>query len=93
MNKISELDWKLLREFKPVALQCASNGETSHQRFLKAFSLIESGNDDIARAFDDMRRSNALERLRAMIAQGLITDEELLRFSPELRSRPLRSRS
>lgn len=86
MNKISEPDWKLLRELKPVALerlcarilqrvalQCASNGETSHQRFLKAFSLIESGNDDIAR--------------------GLITDEELLRFSPELRSRPLRSRS
>lgn len=53
MNKISEPDWKLLRELKPVAL----------------------------------------ERLRALIAQGLITDEELLRFSPELRSRPLRSRS
>ena len=98
MNEIDEADWKLLRELKTVALerlcervlqqvapQCDSNGETNHQRFLKALSLIESGNDEIARAFDDLRRSNARERLRTMISLDLITDEELRGFSPELR--------
>lgn len=100
MNEIDESDWKRLRELKSVALerlcarilqqvapQCDLNGETNHQRFLKALSLIENGNDEIARAFDDLRRSNALERLRTMISLNLITDEELLGFSPELRKR------
>jgi hypothetical protein len=100
MNDITEPDWKLLRELKSIALErlcsrilqqvaprCNPNGETSPQRFLKALSLIENGNDEIARAFDDLRRSNALERLRIMISLKLITDEELLRFSQELRSR------
>lgn len=98
MNEIDEPDWKLLRELKTVALerlcerilqqvapQCDLNGETNHHCFLKVLSLIESGNDEIARAFDDLRRSNARERLRTMISLDLITDEELRGFSPELR--------
>lgn len=98
MNDITETDWKLLRELKPivlerlcsrileqVALQCSAKSETSHQRFLKTLSLMETGNDDVARAFDDLRRSNAVERLRTMISMKLITDEELLGFSHGLR--------
>lgn len=100
MNEIDEPDWKHLRELKSVALerlcarilqqvapQCDLNGGTNHQRFLKAFSLIETGNADIARAFDDLRRSNALERLRMMISLKLISDEELQGFSSGLRKR------
>lgn len=58
-----------------------------HQRFLRAYSLIEDGNDEIAQAFDDLRRSTAFKRLFAMRSRGLITDDEFSRFSVETRSR------
>lgn len=100
MNEFPESDWKLLRELQPVALerlcsrilrevsrQCDSTGETNHQRYLKVFSLVEKGNDDIARAFNGLRRSAAFTRLTAMRSQGLITDGELLRFTAATRSR------
>lgn len=99
MNEFPEPDWKLLRELQPVALerlcsriltqvsrQCESSGQTSHQRFQKVYSSVEEGNDDIARAFDDMRRSTAFMRLTAMKTQGLLTEGELLRFSPATRA-------
>ena len=99
-NEMSESDWKILKELKPlvldrlcalvlqkVAQQCDSPSETNHQRFLKARSLIEAVNKDLGQIFDDMPRSNALERLRSMVAQELITEEELLRFSEETRSK------
>jgi hypothetical protein len=35
----------------------------------------------MANAFDDLRRSTALQRLASMIALGVVTDEELSRFS------------
>lgn len=100
MKEFSESDWKLLRELRPVALErlCARilrqaaqqsdwAGRSYHQRFLQVHSLIEKGNDEIARAFDDLRRSTAFPRLFVMRTQGLITDEELARFSAETRSR------
>ena len=100
MNAFRESDWKLLRELKPVALerlcarilhqvaqQCDWEGRPYHQRFLRAHSLIKKGNDGIARAFDDLRRSTAFMRLFAMKTQGLITDDEFSRFSVGLRSK------
>lgn len=100
MNDISETDWKLLRKLKTTALerlcerilqqvtrQCGPTGESNHQRFLRTFSLIENGNDDISRAFNDLRRSTAFERLAAMISQGLISDDELREFSVETRKK------
>ena len=100
MNEFPESDWKLLRELQPVALerlcsrilsqvsrQCDSTGQTSHQRYLKVFSLVEEGDHDIARAFNNPRRSAAFMRLTAMRSQGLITDGELLRFTAATRSR------
>ncbi len=96
MNDISESDWKLLKELKPLVLdrlcahilqkvaeQCDPGPETNHQRFLKARSLIENVNVEIAKAFDDMPRETALSRLKSLFSQGLISDEELSRFSAE----------
>lgn len=102
MNELNESDWKLLRKLKPFALerlceriirqvarQCDSAGGPYHERFLKAHALIEEGNDEIARAFNDLRRSTAFQRLLAMKSQGLIADDEFLRFSDETRRRIL----
>jgi hypothetical protein len=40
----------------------------------------------LAFAFDDLRRSRAIERLAAMIALGVVTPEELSQFSEATRA-------
>ena len=99
MKDISELDWNYLRAFMPRALErlcerilahaqasCDVGGETSHQRFLNIFEDIQEGNAEIARIFDDLRRSNAIRRIAFMRAEGLITSHEFSRFSEPTRT-------
>ena len=99
MNDIPEADWKILRELKPRALErlcdrilacvyarCDVGGETAHQRFLNVFADVQDGNGEVARIFDDLRRSNALRRIVLMRAEGLLTASEFSRFSAATRS-------
>ena len=37
----------------------------------------------MARMFNDLKRSNALDRITFMVEDGLITDKEFARFSEE----------
>jgi hypothetical protein len=96
---IPESDWKVLRELKPILLerfcervladvaQAANNdAETHHQRYLRIFRLLPERDDGLALAFDDIRRSNAIQKLTAMRMLGLMTDDEFMRFRPETRS-------
>lgn len=98
MNEVKESDWKLLRQLVPTALDRLSRrildriGQTSgqksktfHERFLEAYLVMENGNDEMGAAFNDLKRSNALMRLAIMKAQGLVTEDELSRFSEETR--------
>ena len=75
---ISEADWKIFRELQRTALerfcqgvlseidQISSNsGKSAHERYLAIFKLLESRDDTIAEAFNDLRRSTALHQLRA----------------------------
>lgn len=100
MNDFREADWKVLRELKMVALErlcqrivqevereLGSNGKSHYDRFLRAHSLLMKGNDKVARAFDDMRRSTAFMHLYEMRSQKLVTDDELLRFSPAVQDK------
>jgi hypothetical protein len=101
---ISEPDWRLLRELKPVALdrfcrrvleeiaQISSDaGRSSHERYLAVYQLVERRDRELAETFNDLCRASALVRLAAMRLRGLLTEEELARFSPETRDflRPL----
>ena len=52
-----------------------------HERYLRLFRLLKDRDESMANAFDDLRRSTALQRLASMIALGVVTDEELSRFS------------
>jgi hypothetical protein len=94
MDPIAETDWKLLRQFHPLARdrfcqrvlseagRLATDGETSaHQRYLALFDLIMRRNADLAEAFDDLRRSNALLRLACIRAHELLTDDEFGQFT------------
>jgi hypothetical protein len=95
-----ESDWKFLRKLRPVALErlCESAlGEvailladrelSNHERFLVVFRRIHDRNDDIAKAFDDVRRSTADQRLAAMCALGLVRQNELSQFTEETQRR------
>jgi hypothetical protein len=96
----SEADWKHLRSIKDAALdrfceralrECseiiADPARTAHERYLTVFELLEERDDELATAFNDLRRSTALLKLTSMRGLGLVTDEEMEGFSPDTRER------
>lgn len=93
-----ERDWKHLRVVHSRALEryCARVIEeckevlahadaSAHDRYLRVFRLLRERDRSLEWAFDDMRRSRALERLAAMITLGVVTPDELEGFSPGVR--------
>ena len=74
----------ILQELAAVSL--GSEG-TAHDRYLRAYKLIHERNEEIARAFNDFRRSTACMQLGIMRQMGLLTDEDLSRFSDQTQTR------
>ncbi len=98
LRGIKESDWKVFRRLREVALErfcqrvlaemkyAASEPEkTSHQRYLAVWKVMNDRNDELAAAFDNPRRSAALEQLMLMRSHKLLTDEEMTQFSDEMR--------
>lgn len=98
MNGISESEWKKLRKLQPIALNRLCQGilddvatfaskteGDSHQRFLEMYKFVHQQNENVSLAFDDLRRSNALEKLAWMVSLELVSDEEFALFSEESR--------
>ena len=50
---------------------------------LNSFALMRSRDKEMAKAFNDPRRSNAFILLANIKEQGLLTEEELMQFSPD----------
>ena len=71
---------KILTEAKAVIER---PGKSSHEKYLTLYKLIEDRDDDIARGFNDFRRSTALMQIGIIHSMGLFTGEELRRFSSE----------
>jgi hypothetical protein len=97
-RELRESDWKILRELHPIALErfcrraldeierAASDTDKScHERYLDVLRLVQQSSREMADAFNDMRRSRALQRLACIQSHELLTEEELERFSPEMR--------
>ena len=95
---LPEADWKACRKLQAVALErfceriinevgtIASNNSTSyHTRYLDLFKLIERRDDEIARAFNDPKRSNIVLQLAAIVSHGLLTQVELQSLTPKIR--------
>jgi hypothetical protein len=93
---LSESDWRVFRKLREVALErfcervlreladmIAEDLTSHHQRYLEVFKLIDQRDDELSRAFNNPRRSAALLQLALIRAHGLITDDELARFSSE----------
>src|SRR5262245_8594341 len=98
LRDISEPDWKVFRQLHAIALErfceralaeiadvISSGKQSSHERYLAVFKLIQRRDKEIANAFNDPRRSAALEQLVCVQGHGLLTDEEMSRFSDETR--------
>ena len=96
MRVISERDWKIFRELHTVALERLCErilvearteieraDKSPHQKFLSLFKLIRERNADLAKAFNDFRRSTALGQIGIIHSMGLLKADELHRFSPE----------
>jgi hypothetical protein len=97
---IPESDWKAFRKLSAVALErlcerilkgvgriTTLEGKTYHARFLALYYFIDEQNNEMARAFDNPRRSSALFQLAAMASLDLVTAAELGAFTPETQSR------
>jgi hypothetical protein len=95
---ISEPDWKIFRQLHQVALErycenilddaqqaLSDPSGTAHERYLVLYRLMEKRNKEVARIFNDFRRSTALQYLAVIQAEHLLTEEEMSRFSPETR--------
>jgi hypothetical protein len=93
-----EADWRLLRSLHHAALdrycarvleECATvlrdADVSAHDRYLRLFRLLKERDPRIAAAFDDLRRSTAIQRLAGMINLGVLTDVELAQFSQATR--------
>ena len=96
---IAERDWKVLRRVHPLALEryCErvlaeivrvthNSAESTHQRYLDIFKIIEQRDREMASIFNDPKRSNALTMLARIRAAGLLTENEFSSLSPETRS-------
>jgi hypothetical protein len=99
LRQIKESDWKLLKQMASVALErfcqdvleklehiASDNSKTYHQRYLAIYDLVRRRDRELAKAFNDLRRSTAFFQLANIYSQRLLRDDEFSRFSAETRS-------
>jgi hypothetical protein len=97
MRDIKESDWKIFKRVREVALErfCervldeigrigSDAAKTKQQRYVAIYRLVRARDKEINPIFDHLRRSTAVQQLFAFRYHKLLTDEELLQFSPEL---------
>ena len=96
---LPERDWKHLRVVHAQALQrfceqtlsetqgiLGDSTRTPHERYLTLYTLIGQRDADMARLFNDLRRSTAALHLAGLVASGLVTAEKLAGFSESTRA-------
>ena len=98
MNSIVEKDWKLLRSMKEEKLNRACEGilqkvskeiefekNEGHKSYLKVWKILNSEDRKICEMFDDLKRSNAILKLVSWKQNGLLTEQEISKFSQKTR--------
>jgi hypothetical protein len=93
---LPESDWKKFRLLHNSALDrhCQETlsqikeiivdpGKDMHERYLAVFRLIQDRDEEVARMFNNMKRSTAYIQLMAIRNENLVTDEEFEQFSQE----------
>jgi len=99
MDPFPERDWKVLRQLMPLALDrycqrtledvervLADRTAGAHACYRSIHRVLGERDVDLASAFDDMRRSQAIFRVREIRRLGLFEPAEYARFSEETRA-------
>lgn len=94
-----ESDWKQFTKLKKTALErfcesvlnesrvlCDREGLTAYERYSELYKIIQKRDRELGRAFDGHSRSRADQQLRDMYNRGLVTDDELSKFTEETRN-------
>ena len=93
-----ESDWKTFRQVRELALErfcqrvldkieqiIRDPSLSQHQRYLKVFRFLRDRDDELAQAFNDPRRSRMILQLVMVHKYGLLTPDELGRFTARTR--------
>lgn len=96
MRHIKESDWQYLRKIKDEILNrhCEAIFEVidlinenrkgeEHKSYLQIYRLLEDKDKEIAATYNDIKRSNAIEKIYLMRKHLAMTDEEFSKFSAE----------
>ena len=99
-HELPESDWKIFSKLRLVALErfckrvldevprfSLDTERSHHERYLDLFRWLGERNDELAKAFDDPRRSQMLWQLAAIYAYDLLEPGEFARFTPHTRER------
>ena len=91
-----ESDWRHFKRLHQVLLErfCQRTLEelgallrarkgSAHEQYRRAYELLVDRDEEMARAFDDFRRSTAVMQLAIMRRMGLLSDDELSVFSEQ----------
>ena len=97
MRDILESDWKrfkLLREqalerfcgrvLDEVARIGSDQTKSRHERYVAIYQLTRERDKEIDQIFDTLRRSTAVIQICSLRLHGLLTDDEVRRFSPDI---------
>jgi len=96
LGNIPESDWRHFKRVHQVLLErfcqralddlaamLRARQGSAHDQYRRAYELLERRDEELARAFDDFRRSTAVMQLAIMRRMGLLSDEELRVFSEQ----------
>jgi hypothetical protein len=97
-DRISEPDWEIFKSVREQALErfCeralieaerirADVAKSQHERYVETYQLLIKRDKELVQIFDHLRRSTAVMQLATFRFEGLITDEEYMRFSAPTR--------
>jgi len=98
MNQIPEKDWRLLKKIKSDKLNLACErilseikhemeikGSENHKSYLSIWKIMSNADEEIVASFDNIKRSNAIIKLSLWKRSGLLTDQELSKFTADTR--------
>lgn len=100
MHDFPEKDWRIFRELREGALErfyvsilaeastvANDAARPPHDRYVNLWKLLKERDRELSNAFDNPRRSTALQQLLWLLRLDLIDDEDLERFSEETRKK------
>jgi len=96
LGNIPESDWRHFKRVHQVLLErfcqrtlddlgamLRARERSAHEQYRRAYELLVDRDEELARAFDDFRRSTAVMQLAIMRRMGLLSDDELSVFSEQ----------